>query len=110
MRSRLFTAVVVSAVVALAGAGSLFGSKIYASIFFTNQPLRVATVRANDDGEKFSTALRREIVSERARFQFSVVETPSVWASAQALREKKPTLQRSAAMIPPRRRDGRSSF
>ena len=89
MRSRLVPAVVVSAVVAFAVVGSLFGSKVYASIFSSSQTLRVATGPANDDAEKFLSALQREIASERARLQLSVVETPSVWASAQLLREQK---------------------
>ena len=89
MRSRLVPAVVVSAVVAFAVVGSLIGSKVYASIFSSSQTLRVATGPANEDAEKFLSALQREITSERARLQLSAIETPSVWASAQLLREQK---------------------
>jgi uncharacterized protein len=62
---------------------------VHASSFFNSQTLRVATVPANDDGDNFLTALKREIASDRAHLQLSPVETSNVWASAQALKEQK---------------------
>ena len=89
MRSRLVLAAAAFVLVILAIVGSVFGSKIYASIFFTSQKLRVATGPANDDTEIFLTALQREVASERARLQLSVFETPTVWASARSLNEQR---------------------
>jgi TRAP-type uncharacterized transport system substrate-binding protein len=89
MRSIFVTAAIISALVVCAGAGSYFVWKSYPGIFSINQTLRIATIPVGDDGERFFTALKREIASQHARLQLSLVETPNVWASAQAFKEKK---------------------
>jgi len=67
----------------------LFAWKSYPSMFSSSEGLRVATIPVNDIGRTFLSALKQEIASQHARVQLSLVETPSVWASAQALKEQK---------------------
>ncbi len=88
MRSRLVPAVVSCAVVAAAAVGSFLTFDAYASSHSASRTLRVAAVPANGEGDNILTALKREIASDRAQIQLSLVETPTVWASARALREK----------------------
>jgi TRAP-type uncharacterized transport system substrate-binding protein len=109
MRSRLVPAVIISALVVFAGAGSFFAWKSYPWIFSASQTLRVATIPVNDVGKKFLSALKQETASELARVQLSLIETPSVWASAQALKEQKV----DAAVVrsdDPAAADGRTIF
>jgi TRAP-type uncharacterized transport system substrate-binding protein len=90
MRSRFAAAVIISAlVVVFAGVGSVFAWKSHPWILSTSETLRVATIPVNGVGKKVLSALKREIASEHARIQLSLIETPSVWASAQALKEQK---------------------
>jgi TRAP-type uncharacterized transport system substrate-binding protein len=89
MHRRLVPAVIISAVVVFVGVGSFFAWRSHPWIFSASQTLRVATIPANDDGGKILTALKREIASQHAPVQLSLIETPSVWASAQALKEQK---------------------
>src|SRR5260370_12380866 len=87
MRSRFVFPAIVSAVVVFAGVGSLSAWKAQAWDFFsTSQTLRVATIPVSDHGATFLTALKQQIASEHARVQLSFIATPSVWASAQALK------------------------
>ena len=88
IRTRLVPAVILGALVVSTGAASLFAWKSYPSIFAASEALRVATIPVNDIGRAFLSALKREIATEHARVQLSLVETPSVWASAQALKEQ----------------------
>jgi len=81
--------VIISALAAFAGGGTLFAWKSYPSMFSSSEGLRVATVPVNDIGRTFLSSLKQEIASQHARVQLSLVETPSVWASAQALKEQK---------------------
>jgi uncharacterized protein len=114
MRSRLVPAGIISVLAVLAGAGSLFAwqglpGNYHSWVFSNIQTVRVATVPVNDVGRKFFSALKREIVSERARVQLSLMETPSVWVSAQALKEQKV----DAAVVrsdDPAAADGRAIF
>jgi TRAP-type uncharacterized transport system substrate-binding protein len=86
---KIVSATIVLAAVVFAGVASFSACRADASKFFSiSHTLRVATA-VSDDGSKFLTALDQEIVSEHARVQLSFVETPSVWASAQALQEQK---------------------
>src|SRR5713226_5294684 len=118
MRSRLVPVGIISAL-AVVGAGSFFAWNSFAWnsfawnshpwAFSTTQTLRVATIPVNDVGRKFFSALKREVASERARVQLSLIETPSVWASAQALKEQKV----DAAVVrsdDPSAADGRTIF
>ena len=89
MRSGLVPTVVTCAAVAVAAVGSFFAFQAYASIYSANRTVRVAAVPANGDGHDVLTALQREIASDRAPIQLSVADTPTVWASARALREAK---------------------
>jgi TRAP transporter TAXI family solute receptor len=89
MRSGLVPTVVTCAAVAVAAVGSFFAFQAYASIYSANRTVRIAAVPVSGDGHNALTALQREIVSDRAPIQLSVVDTPSVWASARALREEK---------------------
>jgi TRAP-type uncharacterized transport system substrate-binding protein len=89
MLSRLIALVVISALVVCAGAGAFFVWKTYPWLFFANQTLRIAVTPVTEKGEIFLTALKEEIALERARIRLSLVENPSVWASAQAFKEKK---------------------
>jgi TRAP transporter TAXI family solute receptor len=90
MRSRFVPLAIVSAVVVFAGVGSFSAWKVQASDFFsTSQTLRVATAPMSDDGATFLTVLKQQIAWEHARVQLSFIETPSVWAGAQALKEQK---------------------
>src|SRR5260370_634191 len=93
MGSRFVPVVIFSALVVFTGVGSFFAWKSHPWIFSTIQTLRVATIPVNDDGDKFLTALKREIASEHARTQFSLIEAPSIWASAQAFKEQMSTRQ-----------------
>jgi len=114
MLSRLIPAGIISALAVIAGAGSFFSwhwlpwnSPSWA--FSNSQTVRVATIPVNDVGRKFFSALKREIASERARVQLSLIETTSVWASAQALKEQKV----DAAVVrsdDPAAADGRAIF
>src|SRR4051794_4540908 len=84
MRSRLIPAGIISALAVVAGAATFFGWHPFAwtaqSWVFSNaQTLRIATVPVNDVGRKFFSALKREIASERARVQLSLVESANVW-------------------------------
>ena len=114
MRSRLIPAGIISALAVVAGAATFFGWHPFAwtaqSWVFSNaQTLRIATVPVNDVGRKFFSALKREIASERARVQLSLVESANVWASAQALKEQKV----DAAVVrsdDPAAADGRAIF
>ena len=54
------------------------------------------------DGEAFLTALKREIASEHARVQLSLIENPSIWASGKAFKDRRWTRRLFAATIPPR--------
>jgi TRAP transporter TAXI family solute receptor len=86
---KLVAAMIVLAVVVFAGVESLSAWKADASEFFSfRQTVRVATAQSAD-GSKLLAALHQEIASQHARVQLSFVETPSVWASAQALHEQK---------------------
>ena len=80
---------IISALAAFAGGGTLFAWKSYPSMFSSSEGLRVATIPVNDIGRTFLSSLKQEIASQHARVQLSLVETPSVWASAQALKEQK---------------------
>src|SRR5262249_46395792 len=71
-----------------AGGAFIFSWKSCPAISAASEALRVATIPVNDIGRSFLSALKREIASEHARVQLSLVETPSVWASAQALKEQ----------------------
>jgi TRAP-type uncharacterized transport system substrate-binding protein len=109
MRSRLVPAGIISALVVFAGVVSFFAWNSQPWIFSTSQTLHVATIPVNDVGKKFFSALKREIASQHARVQVSLTETPSVWASAQALREQKV----DAAVVrsdDPAAADGRTVF
>jgi TRAP transporter TAXI family solute receptor len=114
MRSRLVPAGIISALAVVAGAGSFFAwhSPTWSShswVLSNSETVRVATVPVNDVGRKFFSALKREIASERARVQLSLMETPSIWASAQALKEQKV----DAAVVrsdDPASADGRTIF
>jgi TRAP transporter TAXI family solute receptor len=109
MRSRLVPALIISALVVVAGVVSFFAWNSHPWIFSTSQTLHVATIPVNDVGKKFFSALKREIASQHARVQVSLIETPSVWASAQALREQKV----DAAVVrsdDPAAADGRTVF
>jgi TRAP transporter TAXI family solute receptor len=114
MRSWLVPAGVISALAAVAATGALSYPQWLASFsppaFFSNsQTIRVATVPVNEVGRKFFSALKRQITSERARVQLSLIETPNVWASAQALKEQKV----DAAVVrsdDPAAADGRAVF
>ena len=114
MRSRLVPVGIISALAVVVGAGSFFAWNSFAWnshpwAFSTTQTLRVATIPVNDVGRKFFSALKREVASERARVQLSLIETPSVWASAQALKEQKV----DAAVVrsdDPSAADGRTIF
>src|SRR6266852_6084618 len=113
MRSRLVPVGIISAL-AVVGAGSFFAWNSFAWnshpwAFSTTQTLRVATIPVNDVGRKLLSALKHEIASEHARVQLSLIETPSVWASAQALKEQKV----DAAVVrsdDPAAADGRTLF
>jgi TRAP-type uncharacterized transport system substrate-binding protein len=89
MASRFVLAVTIAALVVFAGAGAYFVWKSNPWLFPTTQTLRVATMPLSPDGEVYLTALKREIASERARVQLSLVETPSIWASGQAFKDEK---------------------
>jgi TRAP-type uncharacterized transport system substrate-binding protein len=89
MLSRLIAAVIISALAVCAGAGTYFVWKSYPWIFFTSETVRIATSPVNDRGEAFLTAFKQESASEHARLKLSLVETPSIWASAQAFKERK---------------------
>jgi TRAP transporter TAXI family solute receptor len=89
MASRIVLAVTIAALVVFAAAGSYFAWKSNPWLFPTTQTLRVATMPLTPDGETYLTALKREIASERARVQLSLVETPSIWASGQAFKDEK---------------------
>jgi hypothetical protein len=90
MRSRFVWAAIVSAVFVFAAVGSCSAREAQAWNFFsTSKTLRVATIPGSDYGATFLTALKQQIALEHARVQLSFIETPSVWASAQALKEKK---------------------
>jgi TRAP transporter TAXI family solute receptor len=109
MRSRLVPAVIISALLVFASVGSFFAWSSHPWIFSTGQSLRVATIPVNDVGKKLLSALKREIASEHSHVQVSLVETPSVWASAQALKEQKV----DAAVVrsdDPAAADGRAIF
>ena len=80
---------IIGALVAFAGAGSFFAWKSCPWIFSASETLRVATIPVNEIGRTFLSSLKREIASEHARVQLSLTETPSVWASAQALKEQR---------------------
>jgi len=43
----------------------------------------------SDAGKKFFSALKHEITAQHAGIQLSLIETPDVAASAQALQERK---------------------
>jgi TRAP transporter TAXI family solute receptor len=101
--------VILGALVISAGAASFFSWKSYPAIFAASEALRVATIPVNDIGRTFLSALKREIASQHARVQLSLVETPSVWASAQALKQQ----QVDAAVVrsdDPAVADGRALF
>jgi uncharacterized protein len=86
---KLVAAAIVPAVVVFAGVELSSAWKAEASEFFSiRQTLHVASA-PSDGGSRLLTALNAEIASEHARVQLSLVETPSVWASAQALHERK---------------------
>jgi TRAP transporter TAXI family solute receptor len=90
MRSRFVPAAIVSAAIVFAVVGSFFAWKAHALNFLsTSQTLRVATIPVSEDGATFLSALKQEIASEHTRVQLSFIESPSVWASAQALKEQK---------------------
>jgi TRAP-type uncharacterized transport system substrate-binding protein len=114
MRSRLVPAGIISALAVIAGAGWFFvwHTPTWSShswVLSNIQTVRVATVPVSDVGRKFFSALKREIASERARVQLSLMETPSIWASATALKEQKV----DAAVVrsdDPAAADGRTIF
>jgi TRAP transporter TAXI family solute receptor len=89
MRSRLVPAAAIAALVVMAGTGSLLAWKSHPWVFSAGQTLRIATIPVNGIGRKFLSAMKREIASEHTRVQLSLIETPNVWASAQALKEQK---------------------
>jgi uncharacterized protein len=90
MRNRFVWAAIVSAVFVFAAVGSCSAREAHAwNLLSTSQTLRVATIPGSDYGATFLTALNQQIALEHARVQLSFIETPSVWASAQALKEKK---------------------
>ena len=118
MRNRLVPAGIISALAVIAGAGALLFSHWlpWNSLswplswpFSSIQTIRVATAPVNEVGRKLFSALKREISSERARVQVSLIETPNVWASAQALKDQKV----DAAVVrsdDPAAADGRAIF
>jgi uncharacterized protein len=89
MGSRFVPAVIFSAIVAFAGAGSMLGWKVNAWNFSPSQTLRVATVPLNEGGRKFFSALKQEIASQHANIQLSLVDAADAGASAQALKDEK---------------------
>ena len=95
MRSRLVAVGLVMTIAVVAGAVSIFSGaasqlywKAYAAVFSVHPTLRVAVPPLNDHGQRLLTALQLEIASDRTRLQLAVVETASLLASAQALREQ----------------------
>ncbi|HEY2183394.1 MAG TPA: TAXI family TRAP transporter solute-binding subunit [Xanthobacteraceae bacterium] len=82
-------AVIASAIVAFAGGGSLLGWRTNAWNFSAGQTVRIATAPLNDGGKKFFAALKHEIAAQRSTIQLSLVETATLEASAQALKEQK---------------------
>jgi TRAP-type uncharacterized transport system substrate-binding protein len=88
MASKLVAAVTICALLVFAGFGSYFIWKSYPWLFPGNQTLTVATTPTTADNEVFLSALKREIASEHARVQLSLIEKPTVWASAKAFKDK----------------------
>ena len=80
--------VVAGALSASSGAASLLYRKAYAAVFSIRPTLRVAVPPLNDEGQRLLTALQQEIVSDRIHLKLAVVETASLLAGAQALREQ----------------------
>jgi TRAP-type uncharacterized transport system substrate-binding protein len=88
MASKLVAAVTISALLVFVGVGSYFIWKSYPWLFPGNQTLRVATTPITGDGEVFMTSMKREIASEHVRVQLTLVETPTIWASGKAFKDK----------------------
>jgi TRAP transporter TAXI family solute receptor len=81
-------AIVMIVIVGIALAGFAWNAQAL-NLLSTLQTIRVATVPESDPGAPFVTALAEETSSRDAKLQFSLLETPNVWASAQALHEQK---------------------
>ena len=82
----LAVVVVAVAVSVVSGAASQLYWNAYA-VFSARPTLRVAVPPLNDEGQRLLTALQQEIASVRTHVRLAVVETASLFASAQALRE-----------------------
>ena len=79
--------VVAVAVSVVSGAASQLYWNAYAAVFSVRSTLRVAVPPLNDEGRRLLAALRQEVDSDRTNVGLAVVETASLFASAQALRE-----------------------
>jgi TRAP-type uncharacterized transport system substrate-binding protein len=101
-------ALILSAIVVFGGLALFCDWREMASIFPVSQALRLA-VPQSDDAARFFAALTDEIASEHAHFRLSLIDTPSIGASAQALREQKTDLA-LARGDDPAAADGRAIF
>jgi uncharacterized protein len=87
MHSRFVPAVIACAIVALTGVSLVLAWRASGWSFAGTQSVHIATMPLNDSGRKFFAALKEEIASQHANMQVSLVETGSVAASVQALKE-----------------------
>lgn len=79
---------VVGGVLALAGAALVFAWEADASLLPIPTTVRISTVAADDYAGKVLAALNEQIGSEGARIRMSAIESPSIWTSAQALKDQ----------------------
>ena len=89
MASKFTPAAIVFALVVFAGAALFFISKAHPWMLSRGHTVRVATIPANEDGATFIAALDRETAQEHRHFRLSLIETTSLEASAQELKENR---------------------
>ncbi len=81
-------AAIIGVITAVAGAAAVFASKVDVPLLPKLATVRIASVAADDYARRFLDALNEQIGSEHSHIQVSVTESPSVWTSAQSLKEK----------------------
>jgi TRAP transporter TAXI family solute receptor len=72
--------------IVVCGALAFFSFRQYPWIFSGRYTIRIATGPLGGDGAKFVAAIKREMATENPRVQLILTETPSLKASAQALK------------------------
>lgn len=106
---RFLIPILVFAVVAVLGATTFMVWRTYPFLFSKAYVVRIATGPFSSEGGKFVAAFRRELAKAHPRVRVEVVETPSIAASALALKNGEADLA-VARQDDPNAAEGRSIF